>query len=78
MIRTQVSLEAGEMDQLRALARSRGVSIAFLLRQAVGALLRAEAADERRARLLALSGKYDAGRPVRWSEEHDDAFEDGP
>lgn len=77
MIRTQISLAEPEMERLRQLARRRGVSVASLLRDAVDHLLRADVEDERRARLLGLSGKYDAGTPVRWSEEHDDAFDEG-
>lgn len=76
MIRTQISLEARDMDRLRRLARERGVSMSSLLRSAVGRFLVESSMGDRRARARAVSGRF------RWTgsgRDHDaqlvDAFE---
>ena len=62
MIRTQISLDERQMEDLRELARRRNVSMAELVREAVDMLLAARAPDVRE-RARAVIGKYSSGEP---------------
>ncbi|MEW6152948.1 MAG: ribbon-helix-helix protein, CopG family [Actinomycetota bacterium] len=58
VVRTQISLEPEQMDRLRELARSRGTSMAALVRQGVLALIEDASTTDRRARARAASGRF--------------------
>jgi hypothetical protein len=77
MTRTQVQLTESQVEALKRLARTRGVSIAELVREGVDLLLRSAGStlsyDERTRRMLELSGRYNSGlRDL--STRHDDYF----
>ncbi|MCC6618063.1 MAG: CopG family transcriptional regulator [Chloroflexi bacterium] len=72
MIRTQISFEPGQFDELQAAARGSGISMAALVRQAVGEKLARSGAERERIKRRALSSigmLHGGGENV--SEEHD-------
>lgn len=75
MVRTQISLEAEEMDGLRRLASERGASIASLLREAVDELLADRVWSEVRARARRAAGSV-KGPVTAVSVDHDAALFD--
>lgn len=70
MTRTQVSLDDGQMEGLRALAASRATSVSALLREAVQWVLSDAGAGERRRQALEVVGSFSSGRPDT-SQAHD-------
>lgn len=62
MIRTQISLTAGQMESLRRVAAERGVSMAAVIRDAVDAVIDSGDWPERRRRALAAAGRFSSGR----------------
>lgn len=66
MVRTQIQLTRRQSDALRELARSRGLSVAALIRQSVDRLLESDPAEdleERKRRALAAVGCLHGGPP---------------
>jgi hypothetical protein len=64
MIRTQVQLTEEQARALRNLASARQVSVAELIRQSVGALIRSAGEtdiEERRRRAIAAAGRFRSG-----------------
>lgn len=64
MIRTQVQLTEEQARALRNLASTRQVSVAELIRQSVGALIRSAREiniEERRRRAIAAAGRFHSG-----------------
>lgn len=77
MIRTQVSITEEQAERLRALAVARNVSQAFLVRQALDALLAQDDFSRRLRRARRPIGVYRSGHSttaVRHDEALDDAF----
>lgn len=73
MIRTQIQLTDTQLQRLRQLAASEGVSIATLIRRSIDRyVIESERADRemRKARALAVIGKY-ASQHTDVSQEHD-------
>jgi hypothetical protein len=62
VIRTQISLTAGQMEALRRVAAERGVSIAAVIREAVDEVIDGGDWPERRRRALAAAGRFSSGR----------------
>ena len=76
MIRTQVRLTPGQMDQLQQLAARQKVSVAELIRQGVDRILQEAALPDRAAqveRALAAMGRFRSGHDDI-STRHDDYF----
>ena len=73
MVRTQIQLTKDQAEKLKRLARSRHLSMAGLIRQAVDSLIKSGGAtdmEERRQRALDIVGRFKSGkRDV--SREHD-------
>jgi Arc/MetJ-type ribon-helix-helix transcriptional regulator len=66
MVRTQVQLTEHQSQMLKAIAASRGLSVADLVRQAVDTLLANQpmiSMEERRRRAIAAAGKFNSGLP---------------
>ncbi len=64
MIRTQIQLTKEQADRLKKVAAKRHLSVAKLIRQAVDALIRSNAAiedEERRRRAIAAAGRFRSG-----------------
>ena len=73
VIRTQIQLTEAQAEALKRVAADRGVSMAEMIRTAVGDLLaqgRVVSPDERRARALDVIGRFASGGSDA-SEEHD-------
>jgi hypothetical protein len=78
MIRTQVQFTEQQIEALRALAASRDVSIAELVRQSVDQLIRTSdllSPEEKRRRALDIVGKYHSGQSDI-STRHDDYLDE--
>jgi len=82
MIRTQIQLSESQLEQLRELARRRGVPIAALIREGADLLIRSSGVPneaDRKWRALAASGRFHSGHDDL-AEAHDrylaDAFEE--
>ncbi len=76
MIRTQIQLTEEQSRKLKTLSRSRRVSTAELIRQAVDRLTSEESSgrtEEKISRARAAAGKYASGSPDG-SDRHDDYF----
>jgi len=74
MIRTQVQLTEKQARALRDLASARRVSVAELIRQSVGDLLRSAGeidVEERRRRAIAAAGRFHSGA-LDISTKHDE------
>jgi hypothetical protein len=71
MTRTQVQFEAGQYERLKQLAARRGVSMAQLVREGVGALLAEAEGRDRWQDLFSIVGNYGDGTPEDVSREHD-------
>jgi hypothetical protein len=79
MVRTQIQLSEKQAKDVKRVARTRGVSMAEVIRQAVDAIIGATpnvCAEEQRARALSAVGKFRSGR-VDVSRNHDRHLEDG-
>lgn len=77
MIRTQVQLTDEQAAGLRRLAAERGVSLAALVREAVGRLLSDSELDERKDRALRAVGIGASGIKHRSiAEDHDEFLAD--
>lgn len=66
MIRTQVQLTEAQLQKVKSVAASRGVSMAEVIRQSVDQALRSPAMlewEERKRRALEVVGKYSSGLP---------------
>ncbi len=64
MIRTQVQLTEEQVRALRSLSSARRVSVAELIRQSVGVLIRSAREidiEERRRRAIAAAGRFHSG-----------------
>ncbi len=64
MIRTQVQLTEEQVRALRSLASARQVSVAELIRQSVGVLIRSAGEidmEQRRRRAIAAAGRFHSG-----------------
>ncbi len=73
MVRTQVQLREDQVQALKRLAATRGVSVAELIRQSVDAFIRASKSvdkDEQRRRAIAAAGRFRSGTSDT-SSEHD-------
>ncbi len=70
MIRTQIQLSEEQAGALKRLAAERGVSMAALIRDAVGAILRGESRDARWVRAWTVVGKH-ASAERNLAVEHD-------
>jgi post-segregation antitoxin (ccd killing protein) len=66
MVRTQIQLTERQAQQLKALAKERGVSMAELIRQSVDRLLDSQGTvdwEERKRRAIAIAGKFRSDVP---------------
>lgn len=73
MIRTQVQLSESQMQQLKDLARRRGVPLAALIREGADLVIRSGGKmdeAERRRRAMAAAGRFHSGR-TDLAREHD-------
>ena len=79
MIRTQVSLTAGQMKRLRRAAERRHVSIAALIRDAVDQVVPDEDSDrlELQRRAFDLAGAFHSGH-TDTAERHDEVLAEEP
>ena len=82
MIRTQIQLSESQMQELKDLARRRGVPVAALIREGADLVIRSGDMgnkDERKSRALAATGRFHSGHHDLASA-HDryltDAFEE--
>lgn len=75
MERTQISLTSGQARELRRLARSRGTSMAALIREAVDRMYGAADEQARWRRALESVGGFRSDRSDV-SDRHDDALAD--
>lgn len=73
MIRTQISFDEDQYEELQAAARRDGVSMAALVRDAVGERLRERNEERERVkrRALAVIGIAHGGKGEDVSEDHD-------
>jgi predicted DNA-binding ribbon-helix-helix protein len=65
MIRTQVQLSESQMEQLKDLARRRGVSLAALIREGADLVIRSSGTvdeGQRRRRAMAAAGRFHSGQ----------------
>ena len=78
MIRTQISLTEEQHRRLTRAARTRGISLAEVVRQAVDAQVPDEEEERRRAweRAKSVFGKFDSGLGDL-AERHDDYLSEG-
>ena len=78
MIRTQVQLTEEQVRALRSLSSARRVSVAELIRQSVGVLIRSAREidiEERRRRAIAAAGRFHSGASDI-STKHDEYLEE--
>ncbi len=64
MIRTQIQLTESQMEQLKALARQRGVAVAALIREGADLVIRSSGAvdqEERKRRAIEAAGRFHSG-----------------
>ena len=64
MIRTQVQLSESQMEQLKDLARRRGISVAALIREGADLVIRSSGVvdeGQRRRRAMAAAGRFHSG-----------------
>ncbi len=79
MVRIQISLTEQQMKSLREVAAARGVSMAALVREAVGRLLADRHHEAMMERLKAAAGRYSSGPPdvgVNHDKYLDEAYAD--
>ena len=73
MVRMQIQFTEEQQAELRYQARTRGVSISALVRNAVDReLSRGESHAEAWARALSVIGRYRGGPPYNVAENHDE------
>ena len=80
MIRTQVQLIEEQVRALRSLSSARRVSVAELIRQSVGVLIRSAREiniEERRRRAIAAAGRFHSGASDI-SAKHDEYLAEPP
>ena len=80
MIRTQVQLTEEQVRALRSLSSARRVSVAELIRQSVGVLIRSAREidiEERRRRAIAAAGRFHSGASDI-SVKHDEYLAEAP
>lgn len=78
MIRTQIQFTEKQIEALRSLAASKGVSVAELVRQSVDQMMHTSgilSLEEKKQRALEIIGKYRSGQSDI-STRHDDYLED--
>ena len=64
MIRTQIQLSQSQMQQLKDLARRRGVPVAALIREGADLVIRSSGTvneEQRRRRAMAAAGRFHSG-----------------
>jgi post-segregation antitoxin (ccd killing protein) len=74
MVRTQIQLTGQQAEQLKIMARARGVSMAELIRESVDKLLESQETvdwEERRRRALSIVGMFQSDVPDL-STNHDE------
>lgn len=75
MVRTQIQITEAQAHALRDLAHRQGVSVAELIRQAIGRALQEQGDGEKWQRAAAIAGRFHSGRSDI-SEKHDEYLED--
>jgi len=73
MVRTQIQLTEEQAEMIKKIAKSRHLSVAELIRQAVNGVIRSGAgvaAEERRKRAITIAGRFRSGKHDV-SEKHD-------
>ena len=73
MVRTQIQLTEEQAEMIKKIAKSRHLSMAELIRQAVNGVIRSGAgiaSEQRRKRAVALAGRFRSGKHDI-SEKHD-------
>lgn len=76
MIRTQIQLEAEDMERLKRAAQRRACSISAFVRESVRATLNRAEQEHQVDTLMALAGKYSSGRGDL-SRNHDTYLDEG-
>ena len=80
MIRTQIQLSESQMQQLKDLARRRGVPVAALIREGADHVIRSSGAvddAQRRRRALSAAGRFRSGHKDL-AGEHDRHLAEAP
>jgi len=76
MIRTQIQLEEGDLDRLKAEAAKRGCSVSALVRDSVKAALDTKDRSGGDMAIMEVAGKYRSGKRDL-AQNHDTYLEDG-
>lgn len=70
MVRTQIELSEEQARGLKELAVKPGISMAELIRQAVGHLIEGDGRDEKRRRARGVIGKFHGPRDLSTNHDH--------